>query len=85
VVTTRRLWCELVTGTGPRWLHFNYNTIADTGRPILTEYALTLTFLDAEPLQLTGDFAPWCAATVAHYTYGPDAARFVPTLSGAPS
>ncbi|MEU0529164.1 hypothetical protein [Amycolatopsis tolypomycina] len=82
VITSRRLWCEIITDTGSRWLHFAYDTIVDTGHPILAGDVLTLTFLDAEPLQIRGDLAPWCAAVIAHFRFGQDAPRHVPTLHG---
>lgn len=82
VIATRRLWCEISTESGSRWLHFAYDTITDTGHPILAGDALTLNFRDAEPLRLCGDLAPWCAAVIAHYRFGPHAPRHVPTLHG---
>lgn len=68
VVTTRRLWCELATRTGSRWLNFDYDTIT---RLTLTGWELTLEFLQSAPLRLSGMWAPWCAAVVAHSRYGP--------------
>jgi hypothetical protein len=80
VVTTRRLWCEVAETTGPRWLNFNYDTITSLN---LTGNALTLTFQQSEPLSLAGDGAPWCAAVIAHYHYGPAAAAVLPSLHDA--
>ncbi|WP_018685358.1 hypothetical protein [Actinokineospora enzanensis] len=80
VVTTRRLWCEVATDTGPTWLNFNYDTIADLR---LDGAALVLSFLQAEPLRLSGELAPWCAAVIAHYRFGPSAPAAVPALHAA--
>lgn len=49
-------------GHGPRWLNFNHDTIADLR---LDGAALVLSFLQAEPLRLSGELAPWCAAVIA--------------------
>lgn len=80
VVTTRRLWCEVATDTGPKWLHFNYDTIADLR---LNGAELVLSFLQAEPLRLSGELAAWCAAVIAHYRFGPNAPAAVPALHAA--
>jgi len=80
VVTTRRLWCEIAEANGPRWLNFNYDTI--TGLD-LNGNQLTMTFLRSEPLSLSGQWAPWCAAVIAHYRYGRSAATVLPTLHAA--
>jgi hypothetical protein len=80
VVTTRRIWCEIAEQTGPRWLSFNYDTITALN---LTGASLTFGFLQSEPLLLTGDWIPWCAAVIAHYRYGNAAGAVVPALHGA--
>jgi len=80
VVTTRRLWCELEQPHGTRWLHFDYDTITHLD---LDRYTLTLTFQQSAPLQLTGAWAPWCAAVIAHYRYGQAAAMILPALHTA--
>ena len=80
VVTTRRVWCEVATDTGPKWLNFNYDTIADLR---LDGAALVLSFLQAEPLRLSGELAAWCAAVIAHYRFGPSAPAAVPALHAA--
>jgi hypothetical protein len=80
VVTTRRLWCELNEAGGPRWLHFNFETITLLN---LTGNALTMSFADSDPLALAGDWAPWCAAVIAHNRFGRGAAAAVPTLNNA--
>jgi hypothetical protein len=81
VLTSRRLWCEVAEPNGTRWLNFNYDTI--TGLE-LTHRALTMTFTQSEPLRLVGDWAPWCAAVIAHYRYGPSAGALLPAPRGAP-
>lgn len=77
VVTTRRIWCEIAEQAGPRWLNFNYDQITTFN---LTGTSMTLGFLQAVPLQLTGDWVPWCAAVIAHYRYGHAAGSAVPSL-----
>jgi hypothetical protein len=80
VVTNRRLWCQVVGSTRLRWMNFNYDTI--TGLTLTPSHAgLTLSFLNSEPLRLTGEWVPWCAAVIAHYRYGPDAAAVLPALN----
>ncbi len=82
VVTTRRLWCELPTPTGPQWLRFDYDTIT---RLELRNDGLILHFLQAEPLRLTGGpWAPWCATVVAHHRFGAAAPAAVPRLEAEP-
>ena len=75
VVTTCRLWCELATSSGSQWLNFDYPTITSLE---LTNWDLTLKFLRSAPLRLSGMWAPWCAAVIAHYRYGLDV--IVPAL-----
>jgi hypothetical protein len=79
-VTTRRLWCEVVTSSGFEWLNFDYDTIVNLN---LTGNALTLTFLQSEPLCLSGAWAPWCAAVIAHFRFGQNASLVVPALHQA--
>jgi hypothetical protein len=74
VVTTRRLWCE-VDG---RWVRLGYDAIVDMR---LHHGALEVRFQGAEDLRLTGAGVPWCAAVIAHYRYGPAAARVLPELA----
>jgi hypothetical protein len=83
VVTNRRLWCQVAAPTRLRWMNFNYDTI--TGLTLTPSHAaLTFSFLNSEPLRLTGEWVPWCAAVIAHYRYGPDAPAVLPALnSGA--
>jgi hypothetical protein len=79
VVTTRRLWCQVV-GPTLRWMNFNYDTI--TGLTLTaSDDALTFSFLNSEPLRLAGEWVPWCAAVIAHYRYGPNARAVVPALN----
>jgi hypothetical protein len=78
VVTTRRLWCEATTSGGRRWLEFPYDTISDLG---LAADAVTLTFAHSAPLRLTGAWAPWCAAVIAHFRFGPYAPSMLPSLA----
>jgi hypothetical protein len=43
-----------------------------------------LHFDDAEDLRLAGQDAPWCAAVIAHFRYGPNAAAaMLPALRTA--
>lgn len=77
VLTTRRLWC-LVEDEGPRWLHVGYDSIRSLA---LDGTAMTLALAGGEPLRLTGDEAPWCAAVIAHYRYGAGAADVLPQLN----
>lgn len=80
VATTRRLWCEVATSSGYEWVNFNYDTIVNLD---LTGNALTLTFLQSSPLRLTGAWAPWCAAVIAHLRFGQNAPLMVPALHRA--
>jgi hypothetical protein len=73
VVTTKRLWCE-VDG---RWVRLGYDAIVGMR---LHRAALEVWFQGAEDLRLTGPYAPWCAAVIAHYRYGPVAVRVLPQL-----
>lgn len=80
VVTNRRLWCQVASSTRLRWMNFNYDTIAGlTLNP--SREALTFSFLNSEPLRLTGEWVPWCAAVIAHYRYGLDAPAVLPVLN----
>ncbi|RJQ66161.1 hypothetical protein D5S17_35635 [Pseudonocardiaceae bacterium YIM PH 21723] len=76
VLTTHRLWCE-VAG---EWMNFPYDCAVGLR---LDGAALTLSYLDAEPLCLAGDLAPWCAAVIAHYRFGANAPQVVPSLHHA--
>lgn len=80
VVTTRRLWCEIATSNGYKWVNFDYDTIV---RLDLTGDAMTLTFLRSSPLRLTGAWVPWCAAVIAHFRFGQSAPLIVPSLHQA--
>lgn len=82
VVTTKRLWCEIITSTGPTWFNFNYDAI--TGLQ-LEGAALTVSFLQSEPLRLTGAWTAWCAAVIAHLRFGAHAPAVVPSLHAAAS
>ena len=80
VVTNRRLWCQVVNSTRLRWMNFNHDTI--TGLTLTPSHdALTFSFLNSEPLRLTGEWVPWCAAVIAHYRYGSDAPAVLPALN----
>ncbi len=78
VVTTHRIWCELMDDYGPRWLQFDFAAIATAH---LDEWTLVLNFHTAAPLRLTGAWAPWIAVAVAYFRYGPYNARNVPGIS----
>ncbi|CAL9677564.1 hypothetical protein SUDANB95_07889 (plasmid) [Actinosynnema sp. ALI-1.44] len=80
VLTTHRLWCEVAEAAGPRWVHFNLDTIA---RLELHGDELVLGFGQVEPLRLGGDWAPWCAAVIAWHRFGPHAPQVVPQLHAA--
>ncbi|NBH10963.1 hypothetical protein [Amycolatopsis sp. SID8362] len=80
VVTSRRLWCQIGESGGVRWLNFNYDTVT---RLDLTTDGLILSFLASDPLRLSGSWAPWCAAVIAHLRFGRDAAAVVPALHRA--
>jgi hypothetical protein len=49
----------------------------------LTSEGLILSFLASAPLRLSGSWAPWCAAVIAHLRFGRDAAAAVPALHHA--
>jgi hypothetical protein len=51
VVTNRRLWCQ-VDG---RWVNFDYDTISGFE---LRNGAMTLSFVQASPLRISGAWAP---------------------------
>lgn len=78
--TFELLWCEVVTSSGFEWLNFNYDATVNLN---LTGNALTLTFLQSEPLCLSGTWAPWCAAVIAHFRFGHNASLVVPALHQA--
>jgi hypothetical protein len=78
VITTRRMWCEVVGGRIRQWVRIGYDGIASMQ---IVNDALQLYFNDgAEPLRMAGNDALWCAAVIAHYRYGQDAARMLPDL-----
>lgn len=79
VVTTHRLWCHVAEPhQTPRWISLGHEHITHltlTGQTLTASYGQR-----CEPLQLTGPWAPWCAAVKAHHRYGPDAPAILPTL-----
>ena len=74
VVTNRRLWCQ-VDG---QWVNFDYDTI--TGYD-LSNITLTVSFVQATPLRISGPWALWIGAAVAHLRYGPSVAARIPALA----
>ncbi len=78
VVTTHRLWCEIITPDGAVWKRFDHDQITQLD---LTGQTLTLTFPLIPPLRLDGAWAPWCAAVIAHHRFGPNAPHVVPALA----
>jgi hypothetical protein len=66
VVTTRRLWCEVMGDSGPQWRRFNFETIT---RLELADDTAVLSFQDSEPLRLGGEWMPWCAVVVDHFRH----------------
>jgi hypothetical protein len=74
VVTNHRLWCQ-VDG---EWLRFDFDTI--TGFE-LTNTTLTMSFVQASPLRITGPWALWIGVAVAHLRYGPNVAARLPVLA----
>jgi hypothetical protein len=77
VVTTRRVWCEVTTQRGRQWVEFPYDAIEDLS---LAADVAILTFHQGAPLRLVGAWAPWCAATIAHFRFGPYAYSMLPAL-----
>jgi hypothetical protein len=75
VLTTRRLWCQVLDPDGPRWVHLGFDGIVSLD---LRRRELVVWFSDAEPLRLAGEDAPWCAAVIAHFRFGPAAVRVLP-------
>lgn len=75
VVTTHRLWCLV---DGQTWVWFDYSSVTALD---LTNEGLVLTFQQAYPLRLSGDWAAWIAVAVAHYTFGRDTAARMPCLA----
>lgn len=80
VVTNRRLWCVVTDQAGVHQLDFHYQAITHLN---LVGSSLILEFGHGAPLRLTGDWAPWCAAIIAHFRYGPTAPHVLPMLSAA--
>lgn len=80
VITTRRLWCEVIWRGSLRWLNFDFDAIAQLN---LRGRTLTLSFMNSDPLQLGGEWIPWCAAVIAHCRYGTAAGSAVPELTAA--
>lgn len=84
VVTTHRLLCLVIDGGTYQWRRFSYDAISGLG---LAGNALEATFFPnrsgevVEPLRLHGPWAPWCAAVIAHFLYGPAARAAVPSLA----
>lgn len=82
VVTTHRLWCHITEPhRTPRWISLAHQHITDltlAGQTLTASYGTR-----CEPLQLTGPWAPWCAAVMAHHRYGPHAPTILPTLHTA--
>ncbi|WP_077007157.1 hypothetical protein [Saccharothrix sp. ALI-22-I] len=73
VLTSRRLWCQVVRDDGRIALRrFNYDTIIglESG-----EDDLVLRFQQSEPLLLAGPWALWCAVVIAHFSPAVDATR----------
>lgn len=79
VVTTHRLWCLV---DGQTWVWFNYSSVAALD---LTDEGVVLTFQQANPLRLSGAWAPWIAVAVANYTFGRDTAARMPCLAALAS
>ncbi|WP_406639078.1 hypothetical protein [Amycolatopsis sp. WGS_07] len=77
-LTTRRLWTEVIEAGQPRRHWVNYEMV--TGMRLAGD-RLELHFVHATSMALTGPWAPWCAALVAHYRYGAWAAQAVPSLN----
>ncbi len=81
VVAPNRLWGHLAEPhRQPRWISFTYAHVTQIN---LTGTVLVACFEAGEPLRLAGDWAPWCAAVMAHYRYGPMAGSAVPALHQA--
>lgn len=80
VLTTHRLWVEIRTAEGSTWLHLNYETITGFA---LNGATLTVAYVDANDLALSGEWVPWIAAVIAHRRYGANAAGAVPALHNA--
>jgi hypothetical protein len=74
VVTNRRLWCHI----DGQWVQLDYGTI--TGYALRGQ-AMTLSFTQAAPLQITGSWAPWIAVAIAHLRYGTAVAARIPELN----
>jgi hypothetical protein len=74
VVTNRRLWCQ-VDG---QWVNFDHDTI--TGFD-LHNTAMTVSFLQASLLRISGAWALWIGVAVAHLRYGSNVAARIPALA----
>jgi hypothetical protein len=74
VVTNRQLWCK-VDG---QWVNFDHSTI--TGFD-LHNTAMTVSFLQASPLRISGPRALWIGVAVAQLRYGPNVAARIPALA----
>lgn len=77
-LTTRRLWTAVVEGGQVKLHRANHDMVTGIS---LAGVRLELYFAYGAPLALTGPWAPWCAAVIAHYRYGPRAAEAVPSLN----
>jgi hypothetical protein len=80
VLTSRNTLCAVHEPAGLRWIVVPHDSITSMQ---LTGPTLTMGFADVEPLRLTGDWVPWCAAVVAHFRYGPAADAVLPQLQHA--
>jgi len=80
VLTARQTLCAVHEPAGRRWIGLLHDSITSMQ---LTGTTLTMWFADVEPLRLTGDWVPWCAAIIAHFRYGPAAAAVLPQLQHA--
>jgi hypothetical protein len=74
VVTSRRLWCQ-VDG---EWVRFDYDTI--TGFDVQNS-VVTMSFVRANPLRISGAWALWIGVAVAHIRYGANIAARIPALA----
>jgi len=81
VVTTSRLWCQLAEpGRPSSWVNLAYGDVTQMS---LTGTALVACLEPDMPLRLAGDWAPWCAAVIAHYRFGPMVGIAIPSLHQA--
>ncbi|WP_336160056.1 hypothetical protein [Amycolatopsis sp. VC5-11] len=77
-LTTRRLWTDVLDGGQVKRHWANHEMVTDIR---LAGDRLELYFARGAPLSLTGPWAPWCAALIAHYRYGTRAAAVLPSLN----